>query len=80
MTRAVWARERHQDAEYAARYRDARAAFEAIKLDPAGGGVNAIRGGELLAGLAVAAQRTGWAEESRHFAVRGGIGGMHDVP
>jgi tetratricopeptide (TPR) repeat protein len=113
MTRAVWALERHQDADYAAKYREARAAFEeAVRLDPAGIGVNAIRGGvvvvlgdrlapehraenwalayesyqilwkqqskvveklpvhnrgELLAGLALTAQRTGRAEESRHF-------------
>jgi hypothetical protein len=113
MTRAVWARERHQDAEYAALYRDARAAFDAaVRVDPAGLGVHAIRGGvvvvigdrlapehraenwalayesyqaiwkqqsatveklpvhirgELLAGLTMATQRTGRADESRHF-------------
>jgi tetratricopeptide (TPR) repeat protein len=113
MNRAVLAREKNQAAEYAANYREALANFaEAARLDPAGIGVNAIRGGtdaflgdrlapehraetwaaayesyqviwkaqsasldrlpvhikgELLAGLAETAQRTGRAEESRHY-------------
>jgi len=113
MNRAVFAREKNQAAEYASNYREALATFaEAARLDPAGLGVNAIRGGtgavlgerlapehraenwaayyeayqviwkaqsaslerlpvhikgELLAGLAETAQRTGHAEESRHY-------------
>jgi tetratricopeptide (TPR) repeat protein len=113
MNRAVFAREKNQAAEYAADYREALATFaEAARLDPAGIGVNAIRGGtgaflgdrlapehraenwvasyeayqviwkaqstnlerlpvhikgELLAGLAETAQRTGRAEESRRY-------------
>jgi hypothetical protein len=113
MNRAVFAREKNQAAQYAADYREALATFaEAARLDPAGIGVNAIRGGtgavlgerlapehraenwaasyeayqviwkaqsaslerlpvhikgELLAGLAETAQRTGRAWESRHY-------------
>ena len=113
LTRAVLAREKNQAADYAAHYRESVANFtEAARLDPAGIGVNAIRGGsailfadrlapeqraetwsvayesyqaiwkqqsanlehlpvhirgELLAGLAQSAQRTGHADESRRY-------------
>ena len=72
MTRAVWATERHQDAEYAALYRNARAAFdEAIKLDPAGGGVVVVIGDRLAPedraeswALAYESYHTMWKQQS----------------